>query len=81
MTVLKCDAIGCNLSFRKFHNFFDHLRTHTGEKPYSCDVKGCTAKFAQKVNRNKHILTHKKSKGNLCKPCNKYIQNPLKLKV
>mmetsp|Transcript_49000 Transcript_49000/g.66717 ORF Transcript_49000/g.66717 Transcript_49000/m.66717 type:complete len:119 (+) Transcript_49000:1036-1392(+) len=40
------------------HNFADHLRTHTREKPYRClDVHktGCEKRFASKTNLNKHL--------------------------
>ena len=36
--VLKCDHEGCDKWFRKWHNFFDHLRIHTNERPYVCPI-------------------------------------------
>jgi len=30
----KCTYQGCNRKFSKTWNLFDHLRTHTGEKPF-----------------------------------------------
>lgn len=53
---------GCNRIFRKWHNLFDHLRSHTKEKPFICLVRGCEHGFTQKSNLNKHMLTHGKKK-------------------
>lgn len=39
--ILKCDHGQCHMFFRKWHNFFDHLRVHTGERPFVCPEKGC----------------------------------------
>lgn len=43
--VLKCDHEGCPKWFRKWHNFFDHLRIHTNERPYVCPHVNCGFSF------------------------------------
>lgn len=43
--ILKCDHEECGKSFRKWHNFFDHLRIHTNERPYRCLHEGCGFSF------------------------------------
>jgi uncharacterized Zn-finger protein len=66
LRLLLCDHENCNKIFRKFHNFYDHLRIHTGEHPFACPLEDpmypggkCTSRFTQKSNLNKHITKHK----------------------
>ena len=68
---MKCEEAGCSKYFRKWHNFFDHLRIHTSEKPYRCLEKGCGKSFTQKANLNKHAEVHSGVQRFACRKCDK----------
>ena len=52
---LKCQY--CDKMFTKNFDLQQHVRSHTGEKPFQCIV--CGRAFAQKSNVKKHMQTHK----------------------
>ncbi|CDW91489.1 zinc finger and btb domain containing 26 [Stylonychia lemnae] len=59
-TILYCGK--CLRPFTKICNLKDHLRIHTGKKPYVCNV--CTADFKQKGQLTKHEKIHQQSDEN-----------------
>uniref|UniRef100_A0A674N9Q2 Zinc finger protein 341 n=1 Tax=Takifugu rubripes TaxID=31033 RepID=A0A674N9Q2_TAKRU len=58
---LKCNY--CDKVFSKNFDLQQHIRSHTGEKPFQCIV--CGRPFAQKSNVKKHMQTHKVNKHSL----------------
>jgi hypothetical protein len=86
VTILKCDCFKedqspCDMHFRKWHNFFDHLRTHTKERPFKCNEHGCNQSFTQKANLNKHLAVHLRRKRQKCPMCSKVFMSTQILKV
>ncbi|KAG1659876.1 Zinc finger protein 341 [Nymphon striatum] len=71
---LKCAY--CNKAFAKNFDLQQHIRSHTGEKPFQCIV--CGRAFAQKSNVKKHMQTHKVWPDGLSKTLPK---NPLEAKT
>ncbi|KAL1439743.1 hypothetical protein MTO96_009601 [Rhipicephalus appendiculatus] len=47
----------CSKAFCKNFDLQQHIRSHTGEKPFQCVI--CGRGFAQKSNVKKHMQTHK----------------------
>ena len=54
----KFGCINCDYASKREQDLEDHIRTHTGEKPYECEFKGCTEKFAYLHSLKDHIRKH-----------------------
>jgi len=55
-----CPVCGLLINSKRF-NFKQHLKIHTGEKPFVCQV--CNRSFRQKAHMVKHITTHRNGGG------------------
>ncbi|CAH8545064.1 unnamed protein product [Schistosoma turkestanicum] len=53
-----CTYAGCGKAYSKLNKLKEHLRSHTGERPYVCREPGCGAAFIRLYGVKRHELTH-----------------------
>nr|KAG5704484.1 hypothetical protein BaRGS_003795 [Batillaria attramentaria] len=61
----------CGKFFSK-NNLIEHLRTHTGERPFKC--RHCTRDFGSRISLRRHLLEHIGKSSFTCETCGKVFK-------
>ncbi|KAI8388301.1 uncharacterized protein BYT42DRAFT_485872, partial [Radiomyces spectabilis] len=80
-----CEWEGCPRNqkpFTKRHKMYNHLRTHTGERPFVCPKPDCEKRFSRPDSLTTHIKTHSNVRPYICssRGCNKAYYHSRSLK-
>ncbi|XP_045469156.1 zinc finger protein 90-like isoform X2 [Harmonia axyridis] len=62
-----CDI--CNKSFKRREHLYQHIKLHTGFRPYTCEH--CNKSFMRKEHLLRHMTSHSGQKNYTCNICEK----------
>jgi hypothetical protein len=61
-----CSHPGCGKAFTRTDHLANHVKTHTGDKPYLCRHEGCNKTFSLAHNLTSHMRTHTGERPYIC---------------
>lgn len=69
----------CERAFSRSDRFQEHLRIHSGEKPYTCEY--CSKGFIRLDNYQIHLRTHTGEKPYVCQTCGRAFAQSASLRT
>ena len=70
----------CERRFTQLSHLQQHMRTHTGDKPYKCQQSGCSKAFSQLSNLQSHLRSHMTDRPFRCCSCYKCFSDEAALR-
>lgn len=66
---IKLKKCQCGQEFKRQQHLIEHMKTHTGDKPFECKEQGCNARFAHETSLTYHMRVHRNEKPFPCSQC------------
>nr|CDS26207.1 zinc finger protein [Hymenolepis microstoma] len=57
-----CLFNNCGKVYSKMNKLMEHIRSHSGERPFVCDREGCKAAFSRQYGLKRHLAIHSSEK-------------------
>lgn len=82
--VYACSHKDCGMEFNKPSRLVQHMRIHTGERPYECPAEGCSRSYTRQQHLKRHLETthvsESKEEKIKCDDCDKMFSNKYSLR-